>query len=117
MAVEDLNMLRKLPLYPFEWVVLAAVVATLIVFTVFGLPFAPASITYTLGAVAKMLPMTLLVGVVLYGYYHYARGGALKPYLSLLITPAWALLWLRLWLACWVMSFCYFADGWCSQLC
>jgi hypothetical protein len=100
--------LHKVPLHPFEWVTLAAVTATTLLLGASGTPASVASMRYTLGAMARVLPMALVLGVLLHGCYCWSQGGPLRPYLRQLLTPAWLLLWIRLWLACWIVSFCYF---------
>ena len=56
----------------------------------------------------QVLPASFILGVLLYGYFHYISGGQVTEYCRQVFSRSWMILWLRLWLACWLTSFSYF---------
>jgi len=105
---EDARLLRRISLYPFEWLAYGVLIGTVLLLTALGRPISGASIQYTFTAMAGVLPAALLLGVALQAYYQWTERRPIQQYLQHLCSREWLLSWLRLWLACWAVSFSYF---------
>ena len=62
--------------HAFEWFPWASLALVLLVLALHDLPVRAASVTYTLGAMAAVLPGALGLGLFLHGNYHYFEHGA-----------------------------------------
>lgn len=100
--------MRRLGLYPFEWIALGFAVLVFTFLALLRLPVSPVSVRYYVQAGLGVLPQAALAGFVLGGLHHLWQHREWRRFARQWVQLSFWALWLRLWLACLLVSFAYF---------
>jgi len=108
--------LRRLPLYPYEWVCLLLTVGSIGFLRYRGMRIDWRTVEYTVYPMVRALPQPLLLGVGLQLVVLLLLRKPLSEFLSALRTWRWWALWLRLWIVCMALTYTYFWVKVCVPL-
>ena len=108
--------LRRLPLYPFEWICLFLTVGSIGILRYKGMRIDWRTVEYTVYPMVRALPQPLLLGVGLQLVVLLILRKPLAGFLSALKSWRWWGLWLRLWIVCMALTYTYFWVKVCVPL-
>lgn len=108
--------LRRLPLYPFEWICLLLTVGSVGFLRSRGMRIDWKTVEYTVYPMLEALPRPLLLGVGLQLVVLLLLRKPLSGYLAALKDWRWWGMWLRLWIVCMALTYTYFWVKVCVPL-
>ncbi len=109
-------MLRRLPLYPFEWICLLLTAGSILFLRSKGMRIDWRTVEYTVYPMVHALPKPLLIGVGLQLLVLLLLRRPLAVFLQALKSWRWWGLWLRLWIVCMALTYTYFWVKVCVPL-
>jgi hypothetical protein len=108
--------LRRLPLYPFEWICLLLTVGSIGFLRFKGMRIDWRTVEYTVYPMIEALPRPLLLGLGLQLGVLLVLRRPISRYLAALGSWRWWTLWLRLWVVCMALTYTYFWVKVCVPL-